>query len=93
MSTQRGRMNQEPYAGMWDFDGACAPCEGSEGRSLQETFTLGVFQWVPMASGKRLKRGKVVYRVKGTCDGNGIREAHDKAREFCAKKQSQEDRA
>jgi len=90
MTTKKGRIGREPYAGMWDFDGACAPREGSAGQSMHRTFTLGVFQWVPMPKGKKLKRGKVIWRVKGTCDTEGIVDAHEKAREFCAKKQSQE---
>jgi hypothetical protein len=30
-----------------------------------QTFSLGIFQWLPKAGGKGLKRGKVVQRVKG----------------------------
>ena len=53
----------KPYE--WDFDGACAP-GNAHGR--YETFTLGIFQWIPKASGKGLKRGKVIRRVEGRTD-------------------------
>lgn len=73
----------------WDFDGSCAPKEdGSDIRFHgQEKFTLGVFQWVPRASGKGLKRGKVVHRIKGDC--NNPRSAYEAARAFVAKKNAQ----
>ena len=81
----------EAYEGEWDFDGSCAPKEDSSGRSYgQETFTLGCFQWVKMARGKRLKKGKVQYRVKGHV--TEAAEAYRKAREYCAKKNAQQSR-
>lgn len=50
-----------PRAGLWDFDGKCAadPYPG------MQTFTLGIFMWKVMASGRGLKRGSVVQRIKG----------------------------
>lgn len=53
-------------AGKHDFEGSCAP--GTDGvlkHSTQETFSLGIFQWVPKNSGKGCKRGAVKVRVKG----------------------------
>lgn len=74
-------------AGTWDFYGACAPNEDARELSMQETFTLGCFQWVSMARGRGVKRGKVQYRVKGST--RSPREAYDEARAFCAKKNAQ----
>jgi len=55
-------MKQNPNAYEYDWDGACKPggmqCFGN-------TFSVGVFQWLPKASGKGLKRGKVIKRIKG----------------------------
>lgn len=51
-----------PYE--WDYDGSCAPGR-PESSGWMETFSLGIFQWVPTKDGKRLKRGKVVKRIKG----------------------------
>jgi hypothetical protein len=49
--------NPKPYE--WDYDGACDPAK-SRSRSMQ-TFSVGVFQWLPKKSGKGLKRGPVKY--------------------------------
>lgn len=84
----------EPYAGMWDFDGSCAPAEDGSGHKTwggQETFTLGCFQWVKTARGNRLKKGKVSYRIKGRVESP--KEAYEAARVYCAKKNAREDRA
>jgi len=70
--------------GEWDFAGACAPNEATGFISGQETFTLGCFQWVKMARGKKMKPGKVQHRIKGTRDD--IAGAYARARAFCAEK-------
>ena len=44
----------------YDFSGDCLNSEYTV-----ETVSVGIFQWLPTADGKRLKKGKVVYRVKG----------------------------
>jgi hypothetical protein len=54
----------EPKAFQWDFAGACAP-DQPQHSSTWLTFSVGVFQWLPKAGGKGLKRGKVVQRIKG----------------------------
>jgi len=76
-----------PY--QWDFDGACAPRETSPGvweqvRPGFDTFSLGIFQWVPTADGKRVKRGKVVYRIKGSMSDPGA--AFESARAYVARR-------
>jgi hypothetical protein len=54
----------EPKAYQWDFAGACAPDQPQFSASWV-TFSVGIFQWLPKAGGRGLKRGKVVRRVKG----------------------------
>jgi len=55
---------QGKTAGTHDFAGACAP--GSVTFAMWDTFSVGVFEWVPMSGGCRgMKRGKVKVRVKG----------------------------
>lgn len=46
-----------------DFSGMCAP--NSKGASMHTTFSVGIFQWLPKASGKGLKKSAVKFRVKG----------------------------
>jgi predicted RecA/RadA family phage recombinase len=75
-------MTDSPRPFQWDFYGDCAPDESRAGIGWK-TFTLGIFQWLPKASGKGLKRGKVIQRVKGTRDNPAL--AYRKAREVCAR--------
>lgn len=57
-------MTTEP--GKHDFEGSCAPgASGVLKNSLQETFSVGIFEWVPKSGGKGHKRGAVKVRVKG----------------------------
>lgn len=56
---------KEPAAvGKHGYDGKCAP-DGSEYNYPWKTFSVGVFEWLPMAKGKSLKKGKVKVRVAG----------------------------
>ena len=66
-------------AGKHGFDGACAP-ENTKCRF--ETFSVSVFQWIPKASGRGLKRGTAKVRVKGSTDRPEI--VFAKAREIAA---------
>jgi len=52
-----------------DYSGKCAPAvSNTEGIYRgQETFSVGIFQWRPKASGKGLKKSVVKYRVRGRC--------------------------
>ena len=52
----------EKRPGEWDFDGACIP---DVSHYHCRTFSVGIFQWLPKRSGRGLKRGKVVQRVRG----------------------------
>lgn len=54
---------KNPQVGDWDYDGACCPngvCDFG-----QQTFSIGIFQWLPKSSGKGIKRGKVIKRISG----------------------------
>lgn len=86
-------MSEEKYAGMWDFSGACAPTRNADGTFsfpsgiYYETFTLGCFQWEKKSSGKKLKKGRVRYRVNGT--RHDPQAAWDAAKAYCDKKNAQ----
>jgi len=57
-----------PQAYDWDFDGACSPtgCCGLTGYPGQETFSVGIFQWIPRTGVRKgLKKGKVTERIRG----------------------------
>lgn len=71
----------QPYE--WDFSGACAPTEDGKWPAgyRPDSFTLGIFQWVPTADGKHVKRGKVAMRVKGYNTPKAIKEAYAQARQ------------
>lgn len=85
------KLEKDAYEGEWDFDGHCAPSEDGSSRNVPyETFTLGRFQWVRRGkngNGSGLKKGKVMYRIKGRCSSPA--EAYEKARQFCKKKNSE----
>lgn len=78
-------------AGTWDFRGACAPEPLPDGgfrkNGMSETFTLGCFQWVPLARGKGTKAGRVVYRVKGHTSAPAA--AFAAAEAYCVRKNSE----
>ncbi|AQT06499.1 hypothetical protein [Acetobacter persici] len=82
---------EQAFEGEWDFNGSCAPAEGSTGiygKFLgQQTFTLGCFQWIKRSRGNKLKQGKVQKRIKGFTSNPD--EAYEKARQFCATKNSE----
>lgn len=45
-----------------DFDGAWSPGEMTP---HCETFSVGIFQWIPKVNGKGLKKSAVKFRVRG----------------------------
>ena len=67
----------KPYEFCWD--GSCAP--GSKGYFGGITFSVGIFQWIPKAGGRGLKRGKVIKRIKGLY--NNPEEAYQRATRIC----------
>lgn len=52
-------------AGQHDFDGQCNPSGGNEYSSSQNTFSVGIFEYVTKKNGLGLKRGPVKVRVRG----------------------------
>jgi len=53
-----------PVAGLWDYDGSCAPTSFTK-VPWNRTFSVGIFQWVPRSSKKEVKRGMTVKRITG----------------------------
>lgn len=74
-------MKTKPEDFEWDYDGACMPSNEKSDHNFR-TFTLGIFQWIPKATKKGLKRSKVVSRVKGNSFDPDI--AVKKAQQICA---------
>lgn len=60
------------------ISGACIPYE--QCYHNWETFSVGIFEWIPTKDKKGLKRGKVKVRVRGNCIDKD--EVIDKAREI-----------
>ena len=54
----------EPAVGEHSYSGSCAP--GQSKFSRFQTFSVGVFEWLPKASGKGLKKSKVKVRISGS---------------------------
>lgn len=78
---------KKPYR--WDFGGACMPTEGyNPVVAKQKTFSLGIFQWMPKASGKGLKWSKTVKRIKG--DFRSPEQAFSRAIARCKELNTQE---
>ena len=70
----------QPYE--WDWGGECMP-EANTSWGF-ETFSVGIFQWVPTKNGKGLKRAKVVKRIRGRlCDPEPV---YQQAREECERR-------
>lgn len=61
------RLDKNPEAGKHYYHGDLAP--GISGRSMagQITFSVGIFEMVPKASGKGLKKRATAVRVHGYC--------------------------
>ena len=74
-------MTNKPRPYQWDFYGKNAPSEDSTNRLYWHTFSLGIFQWVPRASGNGLRRGQVVRRVVGK--RSDPKPVYDAARAVC----------
>jgi hypothetical protein len=58
-----GKGESTMEAGKHEFGGACDPSSHIYHHNL--TFSVGIFQWVPKAGGKGLKRTAVKVRVTG----------------------------
>lgn len=71
-------MNVEAYT--HGFDGNCMP--GNCGYFRNETFSVGIFQWLPNRNGIGMKRSAVKYRIKGSVDR--VDAVCARAKEVCA---------
>ena len=60
-----------------DFSGSCVPGQGS----WNQTFSVGIFQWIPKSSGKGLKKSAVKFRVSGPSSEKDV--VFRKARQIC----------
>ena len=69
---------KEPKLGDWDYDGYCVP--GHEYSVGRLTFSVGIFRWVARASGKGIKRGKVMQRIRGYT--SNPQEVYDRAEAY-----------
>jgi hypothetical protein len=76
---------KEKRAFMWDFDGACKPIGVSFGH--YQTFSVGIFQWIPTVDNKGLKRGKVAKRIRGWT--SEAEQVYERARAECVRRNSQ----
>lgn len=61
---------QGKTAGTHDFEGFCAPWNATD--ATWDTFSVGVFEWVPRSGGGGTKRGKVKVRVKGSTSNSDM---------------------
>jgi hypothetical protein len=77
------RRFKNPKAGDYDYEGIPNP--------ICDTFSIGIFQWVPTADGKRIKRGKVIKRIKGY--PSDIETAVFNADKYCQELESQVDKS
>ena len=66
------------------YSGECAPGSNYKGpvpTTNFSTFSVGIFQWIPKASGKGLKKSPVKFRIKGyTSDPQKV---YDLATKLC----------
>lgn len=67
----------------WDWDGAEIPSKWINPPQF-ETFSVGIFQWVPKVSGRGLKRAKAIKRIRGLTSNPW--EVFQKAREECKRR-------
>jgi hypothetical protein len=56
------KTNSRKEAGKHDYSGSWAP---DKSHHAAETFSVGIFRWVPKASGNGLKKTAVKMRVRG----------------------------
>lgn len=77
---QKGMYLRTPEVNKLDYDGSCAPCQIG---SNCNTFSVGIFQWLPKLSGKGLKRSSVIKRIRGlTSDPKAV---YDQAEDWIKK--------
>jgi hypothetical protein len=77
-------VRQHPIAFMWDYEGAYDPNSKKIVPFQSETFSVGIFQWVPRVSKKGLKKSAVVKRIRGRADKP--ENVYKRAQEECDKR-------
>jgi hypothetical protein len=60
-------MQPSPEEGKYGWQAQCAPGV-SHWSGRWDTFSVGIFQWIPKASGKGFKKAKSIVRVRGLTD-------------------------
>jgi len=75
-------MKKTPIAYLWDYDGEYDPAKKPPYYST--TFSVGVFQWLPKASKKGLKKSAVVKRIRGLV--SNPQDVYDRAQAECDKR-------
>jgi hypothetical protein len=63
------------------FGGLYTPDKAELIQYRPETFSVGIFQWIPKANGKGLKKSAVKFRVKGS--SKHPERVYEKAYEMC----------
>lgn len=71
--------HQKP--GTHAFAGSCAPGALNQLSGGQETFSVGIFEWLPKANGKGVKKGPVKVRLRGSMSDPD--EVYSAARRVC----------
>ena len=66
----------------FDYSGQCDPATAN---TRWKTFSVGVFVWLPKASGRGLKKSKAVKRIIGQT--KNPESAYAEAQAYCAKMQ------
>lgn len=74
-------MKKEAYK--HDYSGSFIPIDGHGRICSQETFSVGIFQWVPKSSGEGLKKTAVKYRVRGYVAQD--KAVYKRAEEICSR--------
>jgi len=85
-------MNEyQPVIHRHDFSGACSPVNWEDCKSCAKdkgykgptwnTFSVGIFEWLPRVGGHGLKKGPVKVRVKGLC--SAAEEVEREAKRIC----------
>lgn len=78
-------MKENPKEFEFDYDGSCAPEKfKAKGWSIapNQTFSVGIFQWIPKKYGEGLKRSRVMKRMRGY--SNQPEELYERAGKYVA---------
>lgn len=65
----------------YDYYGEFDPNHNLHPYARHETFSVGIFQWLPKSNGKGLKKSAVIKRIRGLC--SNPQDVYDKAKNLC----------